>query len=228
MDEYIKLSLAKSILNFWWVKHEAIKLGRLKTIAESDSYIQDRDKFVGVTLECRKGRVIVNCDRPQAIRNYVLKILSFASNLPDEGRALFLLRDGPTRFSFSYIGIRKFTDATQKLESDYQEIKAFLVKLKNTIKLANRIAPLIPELENYYYFDRNKHGLRIEFKGISREGITTNQVLNSAVTVTGLPGKRMFVPGIWLSEDKIPPQNSPQQNLLRYVDRQILSRRRAT
>lgn len=268
LDAFTKLGLARSFLNYWWVKDEAIKLGRLKScramkimrldknpltsthgtkdrsakidsavlrehyqnlkfIVETDKYIQDRSKFTGVTLEFRKGRIIVNCDRPQAIKNYVLKIISSASNLPDIGRSAFLLGEGPTRFSFSYVGMRKFSNAAQRLEADYQEIKSFLEKLRNTIELANRIAPLIPNIENYYYFDRNKHPIRIEFTGVPREDITANQVLLSAVKIKGLPkGQKSSAPGVKIPTNQIPEQNTPQQELLRYVNREILSRRR--
>jgi hypothetical protein len=269
LDLYDRMRIAKAHLNYWWVKDEAIKLGRLKTcramkamkhwslpyesmedvrvraskvetkilrehynnlkfIVENDDFISDRERFTGVALEYRRGQIIVNCNRPQAVNNYVLRILDRGSNLPDDAKKLLLLGDGPTRFSFSYVGMRKFSNSAANLEQDYVEIQRFLRKLRDTIGLANRVAPLIPNIENYYYFDRYKSPLRVEFMGIPRDGCVEEDIFKSALRVTGLPNdeENKYLPGRTLPEDQIPEQNTPQQALNRYVNTRILSRRR--
>lgn len=198
----------------------------IKHIVKQDSFFQNEEVVRNIDADPRSGRVRVIFTRDQTIKNYVIRVLETSSNLPlEQVNPHFILGDGPSSFSFSWQGSRRYYREGSHLEEDYNSIDDWLRRAKNTIRLVERVAPKMSDLERLYGFRHyGRSPAKIEFTGITPENCSVEDILKSAFVATGPNGTVRKQRGSKVTPKEVTPYRTRQEILNDYVSNVILQR----
>lgn len=141
----------------------------LSHVIENEPFFKNLDRFQGVDSDSRRSQIKIRCTRQQAVNNNVMRMLhNGASNLQiADLQKFFWIHDSAKHFSFVVE-----SDRAKSYESEFQNLETFITKVKNTVALVDRVAPLVSkitdlETHTYYYSSADKARIRFTFASAS-------------------------------------------------------------
>lgn len=198
----------------------------LKFLLENNPYISGSQNIIEVNAESRRGRVKLICSAVQSRRNSALKIIYKNSNIPEEILKELFFVDSYSAFFLFHYSSASFNSSATNMKDDYDKIDDFAKKLRNTIKLANKVYTYVPRVEDYEWYAPSRDELKLEFTGVNHEEITADSILESEVVVSVEGSDSVVIPGETVPEEERTRRLTAQDRLNQYIQNVIIPRRR--